>query len=105
MTKLSKILLTAALLLLFATGAQAGDASQGRVLAGKWCAECHIVSENQQRASDAAPTFAAIAKDPTKTSASLTAWLTDPHPPMVKVELTKRQIDDLVTYIGTLKTR
>lgn len=91
--------------LLLAPGpSYAGDVKEGRALARAWCAQCHIVEANQKQASDIAPPFAQIANDPSKSPLSITAWLTDPHPPMPKLSLTQGQIEDLVAYIEAQKT-
>jgi len=83
--------------------AYSGDADVGRTLARKWCASCHFVEVDQNRASDGAPAFSQIANDPMKSKLSITAWLIDPHPPMPKLNLSKGEIDNLVTYIETMR--
>ncbi|MDA1101942.1 MAG: cytochrome c [Proteobacteria bacterium] len=83
--------------------ASSGDAETGRALARIWCAQCHVVALDQERATDVGPPFTEIANDPTKSNVSMTAWLTDPHPPMLTLSLSKKQIGDLVAYIKTLK--
>ncbi|MEM7226062.1 MAG: c-type cytochrome [Pseudomonadota bacterium] len=88
--------------LLVCAPALAGDVEAGRRLAEQWCAACHITSPQQVSASDAAPSFMEIAKDPAKTRAGLEVWLSDPHPPMPKLSLSNREIDDLITYIKSL---
>ena len=83
-------------------GAYAGDAETGGRLAKQWCANCHLVDSAQTSASDAAPSFVEIAKDPNKTRAGLEVWLADPHPPMPNMNLSNQEIDDLITYIQSL---
>ena len=91
--------------LLIASGpAYSGDAEAGHALARTWCAHCHVVEVDQKQASDVAPPFAQIANDPSKSALGIAAWLADPHPPMPNMSLTQDEIDDLVDYIGTLKT-
>ncbi len=91
--------------LLMASGpAYSADAEAGRALARIWCAYCHIAEEGQEQASDIAPPLAQIANDPSKSPSSIAAWLADPHPPMPNLNLSQREIDDLVAYIETLKT-
>ncbi len=82
--------------------AQAQDAAQGRSLARQWCASCHLV-EPGVAASDAAPPFATIAKDPANTSERLHGWLAAPHPPMPDLHLSGSEEDDLVAYLLSLK--
>ena len=40
-----------------------------------------------------------------KSKLSIAAWLTDPHPPMPKLSLSKDEIDNLVAYIETMKVK
>ncbi len=81
----------------------AGDASEGKRVAERWCAGCHIV-DHASRRSDKAPAFAVIADDPTKSTHYLKTWITNPHPPMPNFNLTRRTVDDLVAYIRSLRT-
>lgn len=87
-----------------AGSASAADPNHGKELAAQWCAECHA-AENAQKASDAAPPFFQFANDAEYTDARLRGWLHDPHPPMPKLELDKRSIEDLIAYIRTLKKK
>ena len=81
--------------------ATAGDAGSGRALAEKWCTSCHLIGPSD-RGSDTAPPFAVIAADPEKTPDHLTTWLSTPHTTMPLMPLDRRNIDDLVAYIGSL---
>ena len=80
----------------------ADDLEAGRALSEQWCQACHLIEPGQQQAADAAPSFSEIANDPATTRAGLQAWLFDPHPPMPKLDLTRREIDDLTAYILSL---
>lgn len=93
----------AALALLVSLGpapARAGDARAGAVIAERWCSACHVVSIDQKSASADVPPFAEIARrrDPKR----LTYFLADPHPKMPDMNLSRREIDDLVAYIHAL---
>ncbi len=92
------------LLFCFYGVSHAGDAATGQLIAQKWCASCHLVGRSG-RAIDAAPSFHMIANNPKYTEARLRGWLYDPHPPMPNLDLTKRQVDDIITYIGSLKQK
>ena len=81
--------------------ADAGDAATGRALAEKWCTGCHLVS-NSAPGSDVAPPFRTIAADPDKSRGRLEAWLATPHRVMPSMPLSRRDIDDLVTYVESL---
>jgi mono/diheme cytochrome c family protein len=80
----------------------AADAAKGEVIAKRWCAACHLVTPDQTRANSDAPSFASIAHK-IKSSKALTAFLTDPHPIMPDMNLTRDEIADIVAYIGTLR--
>lgn len=98
----------AATLLAFAamasSTADAGDAQKGVVIAKRWCASCHVVSKDQTSAVADAPSFFDIAQRRTDRKA-LTNFLVDPHPPMPDMHLSRREIDDIVTYIRSLDPR
>lgn len=80
-----------------------GIPAEGRQIAERWCAGCHQVSDEQTTANADAPTFASIAdKYPDKDGlGALAAFLSDPHPVMPDMSLTRREIGDLVAYIGS----
>ena len=84
--------------------ASAQDISEGHHLAGRWCSACHAV-EKVVRGSvrDAAPSFLSIARMPSTTEMSLTAFLVTPHPSMPNFSLTRKEIRDVAAYILTLK--
>lgn len=79
------------------------QASNGKVLAQKWCASCHLVSPDQVEASADAPPFATIAKRSDEELDRLQSFLIDPHPVMPNFSLSRDQITDLVAYIRSLK--
>lgn len=79
-----------------------GDAEVGKRTAESWCSSCHLIN-GHGTAIDSAPPFRSIANDPAKSSTYLKTWLTDPHYPMPNLELSRRQIDDLIAYIESLR--
>jgi cytochrome c len=81
-----------------------GDIVAGHALARQWCSSCHAVERNPAQVSDVAPSFAAIAKMPSTTTTSLRVWLQSPHPRMPNLQLTRQQIDDINSYILSLKS-
>lgn len=87
-----------------ATSALAGDAKHGGVIAKRWCAACHVVSADQTSASADAPSFADIARRRTDKK-QIAHFLMDPHPPMPNMHLSRKEIDDIVTYIRSLDPR
>ena len=82
------------------TSALVADAAQGERIARRWCAGCHVVADDQKQANADVASFAAAARH--KTNAELSAFLTDPHPKMPDMSLTREEIADLVAYMRTL---
>ena len=102
------VMLTALAILAIASPAaaqQAGDPASGAALARRWCSGCHVVDPQQSHATDAVPSFAAIAAAPTSQSASLHEFLAMPHAPMPDLRLSGQQIDNIVAYILSLRQR
>jgi mono/diheme cytochrome c family protein len=96
-----------AMLVLLATAlgsiaAEAADANHGRTLARRWCATCHVVAANQQRATGEAPPFAVIAKRRDFNTTRLANFLLDPHPKMPNMSLTRTEAADIAAHIATL---
>ncbi len=81
-----------------------GDPEAGLRLALRNCAQCHVVAGRQAGPVPVGvPTFAAIARMPSTTELSLRAFLQTPHPPMPDFALSRRELDDVVSYILTLR--
>lgn len=81
-----------------ATAHAAGDAQQGRQLAQQWCAGCHATA---QGGADVAPPLQALARG--RNGQFLFGWLTEPHPPMPQLSLSRREIADLIAYLNGLR--
>jgi len=82
----------------------AADADNGKRLAHRWCAACHVVSATQHSATtDQAPPFATIAKIPGFDAAKVALFLLAPHPKMPDMELSRTEAGNLAAYIATLK--
>jgi mono/diheme cytochrome c family protein len=79
------------------------DPEHGLALAQRWCASCHLVSPEQQRASADVPPFATIARSPDFDAKHLAYFLLNPHPKMPDLPLTRAAADDIAAYIATLK--
>ncbi|MGI0526706.1 cytochrome c [Rhizobium giardinii] len=89
-----------ALLTEFASESAAADSTNGRRIAERWCAECHVVAPGQRQASDAVPTFAQIGRSERFDEATLATFLANPHHSrMPNLSLTRSEIADLVAYI------
>jgi mono/diheme cytochrome c family protein len=95
-------LLLAVLFLAAAPASAFADAAAGKDLAGKWCAACHLVSPEQERAPAVAPTFASISKKPGFNASQLAKSMLAPHPQMPGRELSRDQAADIAAYIATL---
>jgi mono/diheme cytochrome c family protein len=85
-----------------ATAAHAADPDNGKVLAHRWCATCHVVAPDQRAASADVPSFATIARTPGFNEARLAFFLLEPHPKMPNLSLTRREAADIAAYIATL---
>ncbi|MCB8836427.1 c-type cytochrome [Aurantimonas sp. VKM B-3413] len=79
------------------------DAAAGRKIAERWCAGCHIVGPEQKTGTADVLTFMAIAKKTGNNVDSLAAFLANPHPVMADINLTQREIRELVAYIASLR--
>ena len=94
---------SASALLLSAAPCYPADAAHGLDLAKRWCATCHLVSPEQQRASADVPPFATIAKSSSFDPKRLPYILLEPHPKMPQMALSRSAADDIAAYIETLK--
>lgn len=86
---------------LFVAPAFAGDAQKGAVIAKRWCASCHVVSSDQTTAVADAPSFFDIAKRRADKK-QIGNFLIEPHPPMPDMHLSRKEIDDITSYIRSL---
>lgn len=83
-----------------------GDAAQGYMFALDSCAQCHIVTDPQAPPLVlAVPSFFDIANDRTTTALSLRAFLQTPHNRMPDVMLKRTEIDNVISYILSLRGR
>jgi len=76
------------------------DPEQGERIAQRWCAPCHLASPDQKQASADVPPFVTLARS--KTDQQLAAFLTDPHPRMPNLNLSREEIADIVAFIRSL---
>ena len=93
----------AALLVGASGAARAQDADHGMRLAERWCASCHAVAQAKSGASDAAPSFKAIAGRGSFTAETLAFFLLAPHPAMPSLSLSRSEARDLAAYVATRK--
>ena len=79
------------------------DREPGFQLAQKICADCHGIGIGLLSPNPAAPSFFLVANRAATTELSLRAFLRTSHANMPNIILDAHQVDDLVTYIGSLK--
>lgn len=82
--------------------AHAADPANGKRLAERWCASCHLVAPDQARASPDAGAFASMGKEPGFDAGRLALFLLAPHPPMPSMALTRSEAADIASYIQSL---
>ena len=80
--------------------AEAADAANGKRLANRWCAACHVVAPEQKRANADAPSFVDVARR--YDAQHLARFLSNPYPRMPDMSLTQPEIADLVAYTRSL---
>jgi mono/diheme cytochrome c family protein len=96
--------LLAAVAVLAKTPVLAADPANGLRIAHRWCEACHVVTPTQTRpATDQAPPFATIAKEPGFDAGKIALFLLDPHPKMPDMGLSRSDAADLAAYIASLK--
>lgn len=102
----SFVLAAAALAASTAVADAAPDVNAGRRLALQWCSTCHVVADPQPRpAVDGVPSFMALGNDARMTETRLGSFLQAPHPVMPDFSLSRREIENIVGYIQSLKRK
>ncbi|ABD88749.1 c-type cytochrome [Rhodopseudomonas palustris] len=81
----------------------AADADNGRTLAERWCVGCHVVSGEQRKGTDIAPSFASIAERSNFNEEKLAFFLLEPHPVMPSMALSRDEARNLSAYIAEQK--
>lgn len=83
-----------------------GDVGVGQDLAHRVCATCHRVGkgETDEKFLDIAA-FQTLADSPSKTALNLRVFLKSPHRNMPDLILTEAEIDGVIAYIHSLKSR
>jgi len=76
---------------------------RGAALSQRWCSQCHAVEPNQSSANPAAPRFSDVAAESSITEYSLRVFLRTPHSNMPNLMLNPDDMDDIVSYILSLK--
>lgn len=79
------------------------DPRNGRKLAERWCATCHLVTPDQKQAVADVPPFATLAHKSDEELEGLMAMLAAPHPAMPTLDLSRQDVADLAVYIRSLR--
>jgi cytochrome c len=98
---LAKILPALLLSVVGLAKATAAETDAGAQTAQRWCVNCHS-SAQTGTVAQGPPSFPTIAKS-SATNAQLRAFLSHPHGQMPDLVLTRNEIDDLITYIRSLR--
>ena len=100
---MNKTVAAALLVTLCASSASAmSDPEAGHRLAREWCSSCHQV-DPAGPLRDFVPSFVSLANRPARDLNWVRLWLMDPHPPMVGLNLSRAQIDNIVLYLRSLQ--
>lgn len=103
-TRLSAVAMLVTALSAFPAPAQPGNPADGARLALSVCANCHVVPDSRRElAMDAAPTFVAIANDPSLTDERLRRFLNQPHSQMPPIVIARQEIEDVIAYLRTIR--
>src|SRR6266581_3396213 len=100
--RLAKLALIPAAFLAATSPLMAADVARGARLAQQWCINCHVIGAPPAATiQQGPPSFPTVAGH--LTGDQLRAFLSDPHPPMPDLSLTRSEIDDLIAYIETFR--
>lgn len=81
-----------------------GDARAGQAYAEKFCSECHAVSPGAGGAQNPeAPSFASVANSEGMSERALGVWFQTSHPTMPNFVIPRKDLDDVIAYIMSLK--
>lgn len=87
-------------------GAQNADkAKAGRDLAEGLCTACHRIGANDRDIERTPPDFGAIADMSSMTEVSLRVILRTPHGEMPRYQFSPSEMDDLIAYLQSLRSR
>jgi mono/diheme cytochrome c family protein len=91
---------TLAILVSTSTAAIGANPNQGSTLAKRWCTGCHVVSADQAKGTDIAPSFASIAARPDFNVEKVASFLLEPHPKMPNMALSPEEARDIGAFIA-----
>ena len=99
MNRIVSGLLSSIFIVTLANAANAAEVANGETLAKRWCAACHVVASDQQRANGQAPPFSTMGKTPDLDAGKLALFIMLPHPKMPDMNLTRNEAADIAVYI------
>jgi mono/diheme cytochrome c family protein len=79
------------------------DPIHGKDLAMRLCANCHLVSADQEHANVDIPSFNEIANKEGQTAGMIMAHIMLPKHPMPTIPLTQSELADLAAYILSMR--
>jgi len=79
------------------------DAGKGAQIARQWCANCPVIGGNPAGPVPQGPPSFQMVASSRMTADQLRAFLSHPHGAMPNLALTRAEIDDLISYIATLR--
>ncbi len=91
---------TLAILACTSTVAIGANLDNGSTLAKRWCTGCHVVSADQTKGTDIAPSFASIAAKPDFNVEKIASFLLEPHPKMPNMALSPEEAKDISAFIA-----
>jgi mono/diheme cytochrome c family protein len=81
------------------------DKSRGKVLAQQRCSQCHGINRGEKSPYLAVPSFTDVANEPSLTEYTLRVFLKTPHSTMPNLIINPNEMDDIVSYIASLKRK
>jgi len=82
-----------------------GDPARGKTVALRLCGRCHVVAEENRLAGiESTPWFKTMARRPEVYPPERFRTFAErpPHPPQ-KIDITKREMEDLIAYVESLR--
>ena len=79
------------------------DADKAERIARQWCASCHVTGGNPAGPVPQGPPSFQMVAHSGMAADQLRAFLSHPHGAMPNLALTRAEIDDLISYIETLR--
>ena len=93
----------------FAAEDRSGSATNGKAVATRVCAGCHDVSDDLKAAGarrpGVPPPFLTVAGSPALNAGKLGEFLRTPHGEMDNLVMTRRESDDVVAFIMSLRRK